>query len=296
MGKKIRSSSSPLSGPVLITIVYFIFGFLWILFSDRFAAAAVSPEYFIKLQTYKGWLYVVITSGLIYALVRIYKKKKDELLADLQKTVVEKNHLLDEVHHRVRNNLQFIISILKLRQADASTEECKKLTVEITDVLFSISSLHENLYKTNISSEVHFQNYVETVCTQLQDRLSKSGIPVSFSYTGSFPHLPIELATPCGIIVTELIRSVSEHTLYENREVSLSIGFDTAADNNYRLTIRNNIQSESISIQHLISDNSLVQLLTEQIGGSLGIEVNRNVVQIILQFPACPPGEKQRIV
>lgn len=67
-----------LNGPPLITIIYFIFGFLWILLTDKILLY-LSPDNsdYVKFQTYKGWLYIVITTVLVYVLSRIYAVHKE---------------------------------------------------------------------------------------------------------------------------------------------------------------------------------------------------------------------------
>jgi two-component sensor histidine kinase len=106
-------------GPLVISAVYFTFGFLWILISDEaLKLLAPGPEAYQRLQTGKGWIYVGITTVLIYLLLRAYAKRKEGALHELNRqqqvlrdVLEEKEELIRELHHRVKNNLQLVISL-----------------------------------------------------------------------------------------------------------------------------------------------------------------------------------------
>lgn len=109
-------------GPLKIAAVYFLFGFLWILVSDTLVLwVASSADQVARLQTAKGWIYVLLTTILVYVLMRMYSSQKNAAHQEtiragelLSQTLEQKKLLVRELHHRVKNNLQTVLAFLNL--------------------------------------------------------------------------------------------------------------------------------------------------------------------------------------
>lgn len=109
-------------GPLKVAAIYFLFGFVWIIGSDTLVLwIATSPEDVARLQTVKGWVYVLLTTFLVYGLMRLYSRQKNAVLGEtirssrlLSQALEQKKLLVRELHHRVKNNLQTVLAFLNL--------------------------------------------------------------------------------------------------------------------------------------------------------------------------------------
>lgn len=109
-------------GPLKVAAMYLLFGFLWIIGSDTLVLwIATSPEQVARLQTVKGWVYVLLTTFLVYGLMRLYSRQKNAVLREtirssrlLSQALGQKKLLVRELHHRVKNNLQTVLAFLNL--------------------------------------------------------------------------------------------------------------------------------------------------------------------------------------
>lgn len=109
-------------GPLKVATIYFLFGFIWVLASDALVIwIADSPEQVARLQTVKGWVYVLLTTFLVYGLMRRYSRQKNAALHEtirtselLSQALEQKKLLVQELHHRVKNNLQTVLAFLNL--------------------------------------------------------------------------------------------------------------------------------------------------------------------------------------
>lgn len=162
-------------GPLYISLACFIFGFLWILLTDMILLIYIENyTQFAKFQMYKGWVFIVLTTILVYILSHIYtvhKGKSFQLLKENEKTIrenlKEKEALLMEIHHRVKNNFQIIISLLRLKSKTVNDDTLTKIVKEIINRINAISLVHEKLYETESLSEVDFLSYIHDIVKHL---------------------------------------------------------------------------------------------------------------------------------
>lgn len=121
--------------PIKITLIYFIIGFLWILFSDRLLLLiAGSSDTITVLQTYKGWFYVSATSVFLYLLISVEIKRKNKIEADLieaKKKAEESEQLksafISNMSHEIRTPLNGIMGFCELLLDDSFSEDDKKI-------------------------------------------------------------------------------------------------------------------------------------------------------------------------
>jgi len=165
------------------------------------------------------------TNGNILCIVRDITNKKDnerELLNSLK----EKEVLLKEIHHRVKNNLQIISSLLSLQSNYLKDENSREIFIESQNRIRSMSLIHEKLYQSDSLSEIEFSEYVRELSSFLaiSYNISETGIDIVAEIEELFCH--IDIAIPMGIILNELITNSIKHAFSQDTggEIRLRAG------------------------------------------------------------------------
>ncbi|MFH1266359.1 MAG: histidine kinase dimerization/phosphoacceptor domain -containing protein, partial [Planctomycetota bacterium] len=160
---------------------------------------------------------------------------KERLLASLR----EKELLLKEVHHRVKNNLQVISSLLNLQAQELSDPKTVRLFQESQGRVRSMALIHEQLYRSDDLAHIDFAAYVEQLVAHLRGSFGNSGGRVDVRLDVQPLPLSLDLAIPCGMIVNELVSNALEHAFPDCRPGEIGVEFirDEAG---YRLTVADN--------------------------------------------------------
>jgi two-component system, sensor histidine kinase PdtaS len=241
----------------------------------------------------------VAIAGNRYA-IAVARDLTDRLLMEerIERDLREKETMLREIHHRVKNNFQLMKSLLSLEAASISDERARIPLLEAENRIMSMASAHERIYESpdlsNIDAAAYFGDIVTTVRISFQDLYP--GTKVEFS--GESLYLPLEVALPCGLIVNELLSNCLKHAFPELRpgqscdmsapeHVSISIGKLEEPEGWGFISVRDNgvgfdtsILDEEIRSVGLV----LTQSLTAQIGGSISWKVEAGT-EAILRFP-----------
>ena len=209
----------------------------------------------------------------------------------IRNSLVEKEVLLKEVHHRVKNNLMIIIGLIKMQETKANNEMFNPLLLELEGRIRSMALVHESLYKSADLAHVDLQNYVETMSAQIHAQFIADR-DIRFSVQAAGVEVSLDKAVPCGLILNELITNAYMHAFPAGRpgsgkgkcEIKVIVkqkgGMNTltVADNGVGLPADLDWEkSETLGLR-------LVKMLSQQINGS--IELDRSVgTAFRLQFP-----------
>ncbi|MFK7755518.1 MAG: PAS domain S-box protein [Flavobacteriales bacterium] len=139
----------------------------------------------------------------------ITERKKIE--EQIKNSLKEKEVLLQEVHHRVKNNLQVISSILSLQSNYVKDEKTLEILDESQNRIKSMSYIHETLYQTTDFSSIEFSNYLNTLASNLIHSYSYTTGEVSLKPDYDEIYLTIDQAIPCGLIVNELVSNAMKY-------------------------------------------------------------------------------------
>lgn len=179
-----------------------------------------------------------------------YQKKithqTEEILAqknELDILLARQNILLSEIHHRVKNNLQVVISLLTLKGQRSSNQETENFFEDICLKIRSISLIHEQLYNSNQFDNVNVGLYVQQLIDGFNNITSKS----ENTFTVNIPTLYFNIETlfPIGIILTELIMNSIKHAEIESgKSLSINISINEV-DNGYLLRYSDNGKGKS---------------------------------------------------
>ncbi len=214
---------------------------------------------------------VVLISGIAHDITE--KQIAEENLKDSLK---EKEVLLKEVHHRVKNNLQVISSILNLQSSYIEDEKIITILRESQDRIKTMSIIHESLYQANDFSKINFSQYVVSLSKNLVLSYGNLHSFVETTFEIEEVSLSLDLSIPCGLIINELVSNSLKYAFKgkEKGKITISLflkkGLVTikVSDNGVGMPKNMNIkETNTLGLQ-------LVTALVEQIDGELKIENN----------------------
>jgi hypothetical protein len=184
-----------------ITAIYLVVGAIWIFFSDRFLGTIINDsQLLIQAQTYKGWFFVLITSILLFILIKESTSSLIESKEKAEKAFHEKQVLLTELHHRVKNNLAVICSLIDLHAGSLDKSDAKDLR-EIQYRIHTLADIEEILYQNEDMSSIPFHKYMETSTSELNE---SSDINISPNSQFDEFYLNINQAVPLGLLLNEI--------------------------------------------------------------------------------------------
>jgi PAS domain S-box-containing protein len=156
------------------------------------------------------------------------------------RSLAEKEFLLKEVHHRVKNNLQVISSILNLQSGYITDESLLSIFKESQDRIKSMALIHEKLYQSSELTNIDFREYVETLSATLFHSYAL-GQNVKFSTKVADVLMDIDVAVQLGLLLNELCSNAMKHAFPDNRAGELTIELGAAKDAGfYTLSVADN--------------------------------------------------------
>ena len=207
----------------------------------------------------------------------------------------EKEALLREIHHRVKNNLQVVCSMLKLNSRNLRDAEARHIFEDTQNRVKAMALVHETLYRSGNLAGIDFSEYVPRLADQLLRAYGLSTRQVKTTTELESAVLPVDVAIPCALILTELISNAAKHAFAVERSGQLRIAFRRRAGPGWLLEVENSagVQApECAPAQGSSFGLELVRLLTEQLDGTTRIDRGASF-RVSLEFPAAgeTPGE-----
>ena len=216
------------------------------------------------------------------------KRAQERMTASLR----EKESLLQEVHHRVKNNLAVISSLISLQLADIGTQEEAVEAMEKTrDRINTMGEVHNNLNSSDDFSGVDFCAFARNRAQSLSYGY-RGYRDISIAVECETCRLDVAVAVPLGLILNELIINAFRHAFPEDQGGTITVGV-AVEETEATLTVRDNgcgLGDDTDSVSHGMGFQ-LVRLLTEQVGGSF--ELSRaEGTQAELRFPVSGVGSR----
>lgn len=159
---------------------------------------------------------------------RLLKTQNAELIAQNEAILIrdkEKTVLLKEVHHRVKNNLQVIVSLMRLQMHDMQNSDSAKMFKETVNRVLTMAMIHEKVYQTDDFSRIDLENYFHDLSKDIIHSYRTQN-EVNFNYQFDLKSLDLELIVPLALIFNELFTNSLKHAFssIKNPEISLFIG------------------------------------------------------------------------
>lgn len=195
----------------------------------------------------------------------------------IESSLKQKDMLLKEIHHRVKNNLQIISSLIKLQSAHVKDKEIHSLFAESQNRIKTMALIHEKLYRSTDISVIEFYDYIKNLVDSLYASYGMSTERVRPVIEFRSIYLDIDTAIPCGLIINEVISNCLKYAFPELRKGQITIDLQEKDESEYLLSIHDNGIGipEEVNIANTNSLGlKLIKILSEQLGG--GAELIRD--------------------
>jgi len=204
----------------------------------------------------------------------------------LKKSLAEKEVLLKEVHHRVKNNMLIVSSILEMQEELTKDRGLIRILHECQDRISSMAMIHQQFYRSDNLSSIDFTYYLDELIERLHIASKTHHQQIDIEKNLDTLSLNVETATPLGLIVNEILSNSFEHAFKDRSDGVISIVMRVDENDNVNLCIRDNgvglpegynlEGGDSLGLQ-------LIRLLSMQLGASLEISGNDGM-EVCLTF------------
>ncbi|WP_051329664.1 AAA family ATPase [Geminicoccus roseus] len=187
----------------------------------------------------------------------------------------EKEALLKEVHHRVKNNLQLVSSLLSLQASHVDDPAVAELFTDSRNRVRSLALVHENLYRAGNFARIAMDEHIKSLCAHILRAYGSRGQQIELSTRVDDLQLDLDRAVPCGLIVNELVSNALKHAFPDRRSGQVQVEMRLLAGRRCRLSVADDgvgmpadpARSDTLGLQ-------LVHDLVQQLRGE--IEVQRD--------------------
>lgn len=229
-----------------VSLLYALFATLWILLSDTFVELFIPPGSFRTVQTLKGMFFVAATTAVLYgalhrAFGRIEVSNERLRLEDkrLRLALSEQKELLQELHHRVKNNLQLTNSLLSIQSARSGEARTAWALRRAQERVLAIALVHRLAYREEKLESIDVVRLLKELTEELRGEQSGSDGTVRIDEKFEALTLEVTRAVPLGIVAQELLTNAQRHAFMpgssgvihlelsvENREIRLIVEDD----------------------------------------------------------------------
>jgi len=228
----------------------------------------------------------VVLLTLLILLIWTYGKLKRNRL-QLEKSLVEKDALLREIHHRVKNNLQVVSSLLNMHVRKVTDPKSKAILEEGADRVLAMSIIHKNLYQHTDLKTVSLDDYLFKLCNQLFDNYQASDTAVELKTELSPVSVDVDRLIPIGLIVNELISNAMKHAFHETQHAQIHVKLAQGLHNQIELEISDNGIGidDAVNLQHSESIGmKLIRIFSQKLNSLVEIS-NHNGTRFKLSIP-----------
>jgi len=208
----------------------------------------------------------------------------DKQTQSLKKALDQKSILLHEIHHRVKNNLQLISSLIGLQRYYITDNKVQDFLRDLENRIVSMKTIHEHLYKNDNFSDIFLNDYFMTLVTEISKSYQKSSEKIKIVINTGSTKTSLNMAVTCGLIVTEIISNSFKYAFENRTDGEISISTEKISDEVCRLTIGDN----GIGLPDTIDfDNTntlgikIIRTLVRQLNGTMKIDTSNGTKYII---------------
>jgi two-component system sensor kinase len=201
------------------------------------------------------------------------------------KTLKDKETLLKEVHHRVKNNLLILYGLIELQQDSISNDNEHELLDIVKNRILAIGKVHQMLYESKNLSEILFSEYIRSMCSKIMNSYIAEKTEITMNFDLEPINIDISRAVPCALILNELLTNCIKHAFIDRSSGQIEIGLKKK-DNKTQLIVKDNgigMSGSFIEKTPASFGLTLVTMLTKQINAEMAYQ-NANGSLFIFTF------------
>jgi PAS domain S-box-containing protein len=194
------------------------------------------------------------------------ERKRTEI--ELNKNFREREVLLQEIHHRVKNNLQIIISLLRLQKSKINSDEIQYHFTEVINRIMVISSVHQKLYQEKVLARINLKSYL----VELSEEIKHSSKPFEkfeFQIDTDVVDVGLKTIVPFGLLVNELIYNSLKHSFASQKSPNISISLIAENSSSFIFKYLDNGNSTLVNNSPQDFGIELIEILVQQLEGTL---------------------------
>lgn len=238
----------------------------------------------LSQQRRTQWLSIGVAGLLTILLIVSYRSYRARTRANKLLAIknAENELLLKEIHHRVKNNLEVVSSLLALQSAQIDDKSTKEAMLEGQNRVQSIGIVHQKLYQGKNLGAIEMKDYFINLSESILDSFGADK-RVQIECAMDNLNIDIDTAVPLGLIVNELITNTIKYAFPEDRHGKVQIKLEKRKDGILQLQVSDNGVGKSGVIHGTGFGSQLITLLTKQLNGSMREEIN-NGTNIFFEF------------
>lgn len=222
--------------------------------------------------------------------------ERKQLEEQIKSSLKEKEILLKEIHHRVKNNLQVVSSILKMQSNKIDDKQSIEVFKESQDRITSMALVHEQLYRSDNLAAIDFGDYIKELTHSLQYSFGNNRIHINIEISDLF--LGVDTAIPCGLIINELITNAFKYAFLPDEKGEIFISFCLTEENKANLVVKDTGKGMpkdfDLEETKTLGMKLVYNLITHQLDGDIRI-ISGPGTTFEISFPYSDQKEKQRI-
>lgn len=246
------------------------------------------------LQQLATQLAIAIQQSELYQQLQVQLRDRQKAEEQITASLAEKELLLKEVHHRVKNNLQVISSLFSLQSQSVEDSQILSIIADSQNRIGAMALIHEKLYQSDSLTKIDFTDYIQNLANNLFASYNISPNLIYLNLRVSDVSLNLDTAIPCGLLISELVSNSLKHAFPDKQVGEIIIDFSVNSEGFLSLLVRDNGVGLPLGL-HYKTTNSLglrlIRALTRQLRGKLEVE-NDNGAIFHITFPS--PQERQR--
>lgn len=210
----------------------------------------------------------------------------EEKNSKLEDALAEREILIQEIHHRVKNNLQIVLSLLKIQESQIDKKTSKEILQLSQDRIYSMATMHDILYQSNNFNFIDFKIYIQTLVSYLQSTYQLDKKNIQFNLDLTVIEIELDKMVSCGLIINEVVTNSIKHAFQDQSTNEISI-LTKETEGDVTIVISDNGAGfvKEVDLNNLNSLGlKLIQGLAKQLKGQSTISSNTSGTTVTITF------------